>query len=327
MILHQVKLIFFLKLTIWKRSIREIPIVYLILLSVFALLAGWALLRADISVTWKSLSAVAILQWGIYTRLKYRDNKKELLRQYQKLYPSSFLIDILLTTLPFLLVHVCFWLVAMAVAFLYMVFSTNTDTRINVTQPTIPSPFFPKSAFLWHSQFRVFLPTVWLFIVIISVIAYLHENFNLAIVVYCGGIFISIMTIILQKEERDFITVYLNGKHFRKRTTDETLASTVIFALPFAILLLLLFPSEWPAIATSFLCILLISVNLLWIKYIFYPSLLLASLFFFIGIFVQAVCILSPYGLVLIPFYYIGLYRFYKKRTDNYFMEDERADY
>ncbi len=327
MILHQVKLIFFLKLTIWKRSIREIPVVYLILLSVFALLAGWALLRADISVTWKSLSAVAILQWVICTRLKYRDNKKELLRQYQKLYPSSFLIDILLTTLPFLLVHVCFWLVAMAVAFLYMMFSTKTDTRINVTQPTIPSPFFPKSAFLWHSQFRVFLPTVWLFIVIISVIAYLHENFNLAIVVYCGGIFISIMTIILQKEERDFITVYLNGKHFRKRTTDETLASTVIFALPFAILLLLLFPSEWPAIAASFLCILLISVNLLWIKYIFYPSLLLASLFFFIGIFVQAVCILSPYGLALIPFYYIGLYRFYKKRTDNYFIEDERADY
>ncbi|WP_122969566.1 hypothetical protein [Proteiniphilum sp. X52] len=170
------------------RTAREIPIVYLVVLLVFALSTGWFLLKADIAVTGKSLSVAAMLQLLVCTRLKYPDNKKELLSQYPKLYPT-------------------------------------------------------------------------------------------------------------------------------------------IFALPPAALMLPLFPSEWPAIALSFLSILLVSLNVLWIKYIFYPSMVLASLFFFVGIAVQAALAISQYGLALIPLYHLGLYHFFKRRTYHCFTENERTDY
>ncbi len=327
MILHQLKLIFGLKRTIWYRYIREIPVMYLILLGVFALSAGWALWLANIPITWKSLSVSVILQWFICTRLKYRNNKKELMNQYPALYPVSLLTDTLFSTLPFLLAHIYFWLIAVAVSGLYVLLSTRVNEGLQIKQLTIPSPFFSKSAFLWHSQFRVFLPAVWLFIVVIAVIAHIHNNFNLAIAIYCIGIFFSVSTIILQKEEADFVSIYLNGAHFRKRTTSETLASTTIFALPLAFLLLLLFPAQWQIIALSLVCILLIGVNLLWIKYIFYPSMLLAALFFFVGAAIQAALTISSYGLALIPFYYLGFYYLFRRKTNNYFIGNERIDY
>lgn len=327
MILSQFNLIFRLKWVIGKRTVREIPFPYLILLSIFALSAGWLLLKADFPVTWKSLSVAAMLQLLICTRLKYPANKKELLSQYPKLYYASSLTDTLLTTLPFLGVHAYFWLIAVAVAALYVVFTVRKNEGIQVKQLTIPSPLFPKSAYLWHSQFRVFLPAAWLLMVAIIIMARVHDNFNLAMVVYCGGIFISLVAIILQEEKPDFIHIYLNSKHFIRKTTEETLASTTIFALPPAVLLLLLFPSEWPVIALSFLCILLVGINLLWIKYIFYPSMILASLFFFVGLAIQAAFAISLYGLILIPLYYLGLYCFFKKRANHYFTENERIDY
>ncbi len=327
MIINQLKLIILLKLTTLKRSVREIPPVHLILLSIFALSTSWFLLKADIPVTGKSLSVAAMLQLLVCTRLKYPANKKELLNQYPKLYPASLLTDTLLTTLPFLFAHILFWFVAIAVALPYTLLSVQKERKTAIKLPALPSPFFPKSAYLWHSQFRVFLPAVWLFIAAISVIARIHENFNLAIVVYNGGVFVSVITVMLQKEGSDFIGIYLNGSRFRKRTTEETLVSATIFALPPAVLLLLLFPLEWTAITLSFLCILLISLNLLWIKYIFYPSMILASLFFFVGIAVQAALTISQYGLALIPFYHLGLYHFFKKRTHLYFTENERTDY
>ena len=327
MIIHQLKLIIPLKLTIWKRTVREISPVHLVLLSIFALAAGWALLKADIPVTWRSLSVAAMLQLLVCTRLKYPDNKKELLSQYPELYPAALLTDTLLTTLPFLLAHILFWFAAIAVALPYTLLSVQKKRKTAIKLPALPSPFFPKSAYLWHSQFRMFLPAVWLFIAAISVIARVHGNFNLAIVVYDAGVFISVITVMLQKEESDFIGIYLNAARFRKRTTEETLAAAAIFALPPAVLLLPLFPSEWPAIALSFLSILLVGVNVLWIKYSFYPSMVLASLFFFVGIVIQAILAISPYGLALIPFYHLGLYHFFKQRTHHCFTENERTDY
>lgn len=327
MIFHQLKLIFHLKGIIWQRSVREIPFVYLVLLSVLALSTGWLLLRAEIPVTWKSLSVVATLQLFICTRLKYRSDKKEFLNQYPKLYVVSLFLDTLFTTLPFFLVDFYFGFVAVTVAVLYIIFSAHTNNRIRVKPLVIPSILFPKSAYLWHSQFRVFLPAVWLFIVVISSIAYIHENFNLAIVVFNGGFFVSIIAVILQKEESDFIRIYLNSTHFRRQTTQETLISATIFVLPLTVLLLLLFPLEWGVIIVSFLSILLISVNLLWVKYIFYPSIVLASLFFFVGIAVQSALAISQYGLALIPFYHLGIYHFLRKRTNHYFIENERINH
>ncbi len=327
MIFHQLQLISQLKLKILARTVREIPVLYLVLLSVFAVSASWALLRTDIAVTWKSGVAVAAIQWLICTRLKYQNNKKELLNQYPRLYAASLLVDALFATLPFLLAHIYFWLIAMAVAVGYVVFSVQKKEGIRVKQITLPSPIFVKSAYLWHAQFRVFLPTLWLFIIVIAVIARVHDNFNLAIVTYCVGIFISVTSIILQKEEPDFIAIYINSTRFRKRTLSETLVNTLLFALPLAVLLLILFPTQWQIIALSFFCVLLISIHLLWIKYIFYPSMLLASLFFAIGIFIQAVCALSPYTLPLIPAYYLLLYNIFKKKTTHYFAGNERTNY
>ncbi len=243
------------------------------------------------------------------------------------MFATSLFIDIFFTTLPFLLLHILLWFAAMFAGICYTLISTKTDTAIKINKPTLPSPFFPKSAYLWHSQFRVFLPALWLFMAAIAIIARVHDNFNLAIVVFCGGIFISLLSVILQKEESDFIVIYLNSSHFRKRTTMETLLSTTIVALPLSIALLVLFPSGWWIILLSTASILLISLNLLWIKYIFYPSILLASLFFFVGMAIQAICVFSIYTLVLIPIYNFGLYFLFKRRTDNYFAQNERINY
>lgn len=319
--LYSLKLIFHLKFTIWQRIIREIPLIYLIALSVLVLSAAWALITADIAVTWKSVAAVAIVQLFLCAQLRYRNNKKEFLRQFPRLYLSSLWIDVFLTTLPFLLIHPLFWVTVVCVALLYTLFSSRINNEIQIKKPHIPSPFFVKSAYLWHSQFRVFVPAVWLFIVVILVIARVHDNFNLAIVIFCGGAFISMLTIIFQKEERDFVTIYLNVRHFMRRTLEETVTNTFIFTFPIAVLQLFLFPSEWRIIGLSFLCLQVMSVNLLWIKYIFYPSLLLAGLFFFVGIAIQAACVFSIYGIALIPFYYYALYLFCKKRVEKYFIE------
>lgn len=325
--IHALKIVFRLKWLITKRIVRSIPLMYLVVLSVFIVLVVWAFITANIAVTWKSLAAVVILQLFLCSQLRYRNNKKEFLRQFPRLYLSSLWIDILLTTFPFLLIHPLCWMTAVCVALLYLFFSSRINTEIHIKKPQIPSPFFVKSAYLWHSQFRVFVPAVWLFIIIISVIARVHDNFNLAIVVFCGGAFISTLTIIFQKEERDFVIVYLNARHFLKRTLEETVANTMIYTLPITILLLFLFPSEWKIIGLSFLSLHFISVNMLWIKYIFYPSLLLGGLFFFAGMVIQAACVFSIYGIALIPFYYYALYLFCRKRLEKYFIENERIDY
>lgn len=325
--IHALKIAFQLKWLIAKRIVRSIPLMYLVVLSVFIVLVAWALITADIAVTWKSLSIVAIVQLFSCSQLRYRNNKKEFLRQFPRLYLSSLWIDVFLTTLPFLLIHPLCWMTAACLALLYMLFLIRINNEIHIKKPHISSPFFVKSSYLWHSQFRVFVPAVWLFIVVISVIARVHDNFNLAIVVFYGGAFISILAIIFQKEERDFVTIYLNARHFMRRTLEEIVMNTVIFTFPIAILLLFLFPSEWKIIGLSFLSLHFISVNMLWIKYIFYPSLLLAGLFFFVGIAIQAACVFSIYGIALIPFYYYALYFFCRKRVGKYFIENERIDY
>ncbi|MDO5665260.1 MAG: hypothetical protein Q4G63_08400 [Bacteroidia bacterium] len=327
MIFHPLKLVFNLKRIILQRTVREIPVLYLVLLSVFIFAALWALLKADIAVTWKSVSIVALLQLLICTRLKYRSNKKEFLNQYPQLFATCLSVDIFFTTLPFLLLHFSFWFVAVFVAMLYVLFATKTDTVIKLKKPVLPSPFFPKSAYLWHSQFRVFLPAVWLFMVAIIIVAHIHDNFNLAMVVYCGGVLISLSAVILQKEESDFIHIYLNSKYLIRKTTTETIICTAILSLPIAALLLLLFPPQWWIILLSTASILLISLTLLWTKYIFYPSMLLVALLSVIGIFIQATLAVSVYGMVLIPFYYVGLFYFLTKRSRRYFTENERINY
>lgn len=244
MIFHQLKLLIRLKLTIWQRTIRQIPVVYLALLLAFAMFIGWALIKADIAVTWKLTVVVAALQFLVCKQLKYPDNKKELLNQYKALFTISFLIDSLITTFPYLFLHFYFWLVAMEIVIiytLYVSFSDKADNEIEIKQLVMPSPFFPKSAYLWHSQFRVLLPVIWLFIAIITIIAHIHENFNLAIVTYGIAVFISLASTILQKEEPDFISIYLNSKHFRKQTIKETFTSVTVLSLPLSVLQLSLF--------------------------------------------------------------------------------------
>lgn len=327
MFLHQLRLSLRLKLKIWQRTIREIPVVYLVLLSLFAFAGIWVLLKINIVLTWKSAITVAIIQSIICTQLHYKNNKKEFLNQFPNLYPIFLFSDTFLSTLPFLLIDIYHWFIALTIGTLYTILSIQSQNKIRIKQTIIPSPFFPKSAYLWHSQFRVSLPVIWLFILAISIIAYAHNNFNLAIVTYCGGIFISLIRVIWQKEEADFVAIYLNSFHFRKRITLETFVSTIILALPLSVLIVCLFPPNWQIIVIAFISIILVSFNLLWIKYIFYPSIILSSLFFFVGVCIQFVCALSPYSIPLIPIYYIALYLILKKKTDKYFTGNERIDY
>ncbi|WP_298647794.1 hypothetical protein [uncultured Proteiniphilum sp.] len=290
-----------------KRFLIQVPFPYAFLLSAMALLLGYVLLKIDIPVTWQSIAGAIVIQFFLCSRINYRADKRLFLRQYRDLYPLSVFIDSFFLSLPFVLVNGYLWMTAVIVAFLYSALDLSARRSVKL-RPVLPSPFFMKSSYLWHAQQRYILPVIWILIALFIVIAYIHDNYNLGIVVLGGGTFIGFLATIMETEEADFVQMYINTKHFITRTLLETLYNTALYLFPLVAALFFLFPAERMVTLLFFPAVLLINVQLLWTKYAFYPSAPLATVIFFFGLLLQGALSITLYGIIIVPVYTVILY-------------------
>ena len=295
-----------------KRFLTQVPFPYVILLSTIAILSGYVLLKIDIPATWQSITGTVIIQFFFCSRINYNGDKRLFLKQYPGLYPLSVFIDCFLLSLPFALVNGYLWVTAVIVSFFYSLLDLSAQHSIKF-RPILPSPFFIKSSYLWHAQQRYLLPTLWLLIAIIIGIAYLHDNYNLGMVALAGGSLPGFLATIMETEEADFVRIYISTKHFVARTLLETLYNTSLYLSPLVVTLSILFPAEWMVTLLFFPAILLLNVQLLWTKYAFYPSALLAGVIFFCGLLFQLALGITLYGLVIVPVYTVVLYLIFLK--------------
>lgn len=307
-----------------KRFITQVPFLYVFLLSAITILLGYILLKIDIPATWQSIAGTTIIQLFFCSRINYTSDKRLFLKQYPRLYPLSLFMDSFLLSLPFVLVNRFLWITAVIVSFFYSVLTLSAKHNIKI-RPVLPSPLFMKSSYLWHAQQRYLLPTIWLLIVIFIVIAHLHDNYNLGIVVLAGGSLIGFLATIMETEETDFIRMYINTKHFANRTLLETLYNTTLYLLPLVVMLFILFPAEWMVTLVFFPAILLLNVQLLWTKYAFYPSALLAGVIFFCGLVFQLALSITLYGIVIVPLYTVALYFIFLRNIRSIISIDETA--
>ena len=320
----QLILILKLKWIICKRFLTQVPFPYVFLLSAIAILLGYVLLKVDIPVTWQSIVGAIIIQFFFCSRIHYRMDKRLFLKQYPKLYPLSVFTDCFLLSLPFILANGYLWVTAVMVSFVYSSLDLPARHAIKI-RPVLPSPFFMKSSYLWHAQQRHLLPVIWILIVISIVMAYLHDNYNLGIVAMAGGSLIAFLATIIETEEIDFVRMYISTKHFVKRTLSETLYNTSLYLLPLVVALCVLFPAKWLVTLLFLPAILLLNVQLLWTKYAFYPSALLAGVIFFCGLMFQLALSITLYGLVIVPVYTVVLYFIFLKNIRSIISADKTS--
>ena len=324
--LQTMQLLLQLKWKIFCRVTKQIPIGYTVFLLLCAAALSFVLLKIEAAVTWKSLLAAAGVHVALCSLVRYSDEKRQFLKQYKQTLFVSYVADFLLLSLPFFLINPFFGMATVATAFLYGMYRSLSlqKRKMNVV---IPSPFFVKSSFLWHAKTRYLFPTVWISMLIFIIIGYVHQNPNLAFAALAVGA-LAILSTIFQIEKADFIQIYINEWHFMRRTLIETLCNSTLFLLPFTILLLFLFPENWLITLLVFACAVLLNINALWLKYAFYPSLLIAfimlimSLFFLGGLTIA----LYGYGVILIPIYFAFLFRFCKNNIRQILNNNERID-
>jgi hypothetical protein len=316
-----------LKWKIFKRSLREIPVVYIILLAAIIFVVTYLLLKIDVAVTYKSLSITGIIQLILCQQIRQDIDKQMLLKQYPCLFRYYQLIDYFFIACFFLFVGVAFWFVALAVSFLYTLIGGWLSGSVSKMRIVLPSPFFVKSSYLWHSRHRYLLPVMWAVIVVLVIIAYVTDNYNLGIVATGVGSFVAFLFTIMQYEKIDFLRMYDDVSRFMLQTFRETVFNTAIFILLPTLCLLCFFPEEWHITVMVVVAIFLLNIHLLWIKYLFYPSDVLGGVMFVMGIVLQWAMVVSIYGLIALPVYYYLLYRQCKKNIHRILSNYERSDY
>lgn len=304
-------LLLHLRWVLFKRFLIQVPFPYVLLLLAMALLLGYVLLKMDIPLSWQSVAGAATIQFFLCNQINYKQDKRLLLKQYRGLYPLSFFIDSFLLTIPFVLVNGYLWLTALIVASIYTVFDLSARRSVKF-RPVLPSPFFMKSSYLWHARQRYMLPVIWILIFLVIVIAYFQDNYNLGIVVLGGGALVGFLAVILETEDAGFVRNYISTRYFVTRTLVETLYNTALYLFPLVVALFILFPAERWITLLFFPSVLLVNVQLLWTKYAFYPSSMLAAVIFFFGLLLQGALVITLYGIVVVPVYTVVLFFLFK---------------
>lgn len=321
--IHKLFLLFRLKWKIFKRSMKQVPIVYVLLLLFLSALGVYVLVKLAVPVTWQSMAGAGIIQLFICTRLKYPSDKLLFLKQYPGMYQLSLFMDSFVFTFLFAFVHLYFWMVAVAVALLFSVFYPSLRHNITI-RPVLPSPFFLKSGYLWHARQRYLLPAAWIMIALCIVISRVHDNFNLGMAALGVGTLVASFVTIMETENSDFVHIYVDAKRFIVRTLAETLFNTGIYLFPLIVALLVFFPEKWMITLLAFPVVVLVNTQLLWTKYSFYPSYSVAAVVFFFGMLMQGALSTTLYGLVVVPLYTVGLFFFFKKNIHSLLSTNER---
>jgi len=307
------------------RTLKQIPLIYSTFILVLTMGLVYVLVLITIPVTLKSVLIAVFVHIFLCHSVRYRNEKVLLLKQYKNALSSAYIIDFLLIAVPFFLLNPVFGAVACVTAVLYGMFRAKSLRKPRVSL-VVPSPFFVKSSYLWHAQMRYLLPFAWISIIAFIIIGRLHDNPNLAFVAFVGGTFLACFVTVFQSEKADFVQIYISEQRFLRQTLIETVFNTLIFVLPSAIAMLVLFSEKWWAVLLAIASITALNVNVLWIKYAFYPSQMLSFVLFLLSLFFLGALATTIYGLLLVPIYYAFLFRLCKKNTRKLLMNYERAD-
>lgn len=309
--LQQINIILKLKWTIFIRTLVQVPLVYKIIMSL--LMAGVVVFLSKVSLllTFKVFVVIFFTHIIICNQVKYSREKIIYLQQYKSLLSLSYFIDFVLVSVPFFLINILLGLITILSSALIAIYRTK-PIKVNLSLPVSPSLLFIKSGFLWHANSRYFLPVAWILIILLITLAFIHKNFNLAMVAFAGISVFSFFVTIFQTESHEFIQIYISPKHFIRRTISETAINSVIFMLIPTILMLVFFPQRATSTLTAFISSLLIALNMIFVKYALYPSLPIALFVFVVSLALIGALIISVYGAVLIPFYYILIFYFYR---------------
>lgn len=315
-----------LRWTIFIRSLGQVPFVYKILM--FLLLVGVVVFLSKVTLvlTWKSFVVALIVHTFICSRIKYSGKKRYYLKQYKYLLPLSYFVDFVLVAIPFFITNIWLGLVTVLSSALFAIYRTKPIIN-KFSIPVLPSVFFVNSSFLWHAKSRYFLPVSWALIIMLTIIAFIHQNYNLALVVFAAGSFFSFFVTIFQNESHEFIQVYVSPKHFIKQTISETIINSVIFTLIPTILLLVFFPHRAGVTLSAFISLLLTTLNMIFVKYALFPSLPIALFVFVASLALIGALAISVYGAMLIPFYYVLIFYYYRSNIRKIICNNETSSH
>jgi len=299
--MNKLILLFRLRSLILWRLFRDIPLLYQVVLILFAgfTTVGIVLLFAQVSIRADYLFYAGAIHFVLCSLTDINRRKALLLSQLPPLLTANRAINALLYALPFLLVGVPFFLATLVSTGVYLQvnFSTKRTKWMPVIRP-LPSPFV-GSSYIWHAQFRTLQCLVWPFGVFFIVMAIIHENFNLAIAAVSIISIVFLLSLLTQYEDRSFVTVYRSVGLFSKRLLQETVGNlNRILFLP-AVLVFIFFPKEWNIILLTVVVVYLLGITLVWTKYMFFQSQLFALLFFFLFAMTQAGLLVTLYGIPL----------------------------
>lgn len=315
-----------IKWTTFKRLTKQIPIVYLLIIVSSLLGLAYFLTRLNIEASWQTVSITSAIYIILFSRIEYKPEHRLLLKQYPNAFYTSVAIDALLISVPFYFVNIISGVTTSMLALVLSLLFVKYEGKPKIN-PVVPSPFFIKGSYMWHSKMRYLLPMVWLVSLLLIVIVRVHDNYNLATVILGVGVIISFASTIMQAEDQSFVQIYLNKKHFIKTNLKETIYNSVIFILPMVAVMIILFPSKWYISLIMLVAIMVITVMLSVTKYAFYPSLTLALVIFVIGLLAVGALAVSLYGIALIPIYFAVLYYQYSKNVSKLLNENEETEY
>lgn len=315
-----------IKWTTFKRLTKQIPFVYLLIIVSSFLGLAYFLTRLNIEASWQTVSIASAIYIILFTRIEYKTEQRLLLKQYPKAFYTSVAIDALLISAPFYFMNIISGITTSMLALVLSLVYVKYEGKPKIN-PVVPSPFFIKGSYMWHSKVRYLLPMVWLVSLLLIVVARVHDNYNLATVSLGVGALISFASTIMQSEDQSFVQIYLNKKHFIKTNLKETIYNSMIFALPMVTIMIMLFPSKWYISLILLVTIIVITVMLNVTKYAFYPSLTLAIVMFVIGVFAVGALAISLYGIALIPIYFAVLYYQYSKNISKLLNGNEETKY
>lgn len=312
--LQQVNLLIRLRRTIFVRSLKQVPLVYKILISLLIVGALLFLSKVELELTWKSTVITLGIHLFLCSRIKYSREKNLYLKQYKHVLMLSYFIDFVLISISFLLINVWLGLTTIVLSLLWATYRSNPLEK-SFSLPVLPSRFFMTGSFLWHAKSRYFLPASWILIIMFIITGFIHQNFNLAMVAFVGGVFFSLLITVFQMESYEFIQTYITPEHFIRQSIKETLLNSVVFMSLPAIILLLLFPQQVIVALLTFVALLLIGLNMVFVKYALYPSLPIALFLLLVSMALIAALLISIYGAILIPLYYILIFYLYRNNV------------
>lgn len=312
--MYQLKNILQFKLLGSIRMIQELKFVSIIL-GLFMVLLIFILYKSNLIFNTRNTLFVLLFFLTTYQSLQRNKRKKYFLRQYGKVFWYSNTIDMFLLSIPILIaLDYQFFCVVTLFILVYQLVDYYLFSKVNSTFNyklwVIPS-LFMKPSYMFHSHSRPLLPIVWGAIIMLQIIAFVYNNYNLSAVSFLLLTVLSIFITLMKYEPIGFIAQFSTAKHFILTSCRELFINTLIFIAAPMMLLLLFFPEK---VLVSLLALLYIYITvyaILWVKYIFFQNEVLTLLFLLGFLPIQSVLLYFVYTIPLALILQYALYQWF----------------